>query len=110
MSVEYDLEILPVFIEYRRHDEITYPLESFDADAAFDWVDERILEFVRTYLELQYAERYQHNNLVTDPVLGRRFSRLHAAAEREHGGHTFFFLTEESVQIFETSPDRFVQT
>jgi YHS domain-containing protein len=110
VTLSYDVEILPVFIDYRRHDEITFPLDDFDEDAAFDWVDERILEFVRTYMELQYAERYQRNNLVTDPVLDRRFSKLHAAAEKEHGGHTFYFLTAESLAVFESDPDRFVRT
>jgi YHS domain-containing protein len=91
VTLSYDVEILPVFIDYRRHDEITFPLDDFDEDA-------------------QYAERYQRNNLVTDPVLDRRFSKLHAAAEKEHGGHTFYFLTAESLAVFESDPDRFVRT
>ncbi len=106
--VTYDVEILPIFMNYERHDEISFPIDAFDYDQAFHWVDDKIVGFVRTYMELQFAEQYQKENLVTDPVVGVRFSKIHAHAEETYQGTTYHFLTEDSHTLFQESPERFV--
>ncbi|MHC4974059.1 MAG: hypothetical protein ACYTG3_17195 [Planctomycetota bacterium] len=104
----YDVEILPIFMNYERHDEISFPVDAFDFDQAFQWVDDKIVGFVRTYMELQFAEQYQKENLVTDPVVGVRFSKIHAHAQETYQGTTYFFLTQDSHTLFMDSPERFV--
>ncbi|MHC4136558.1 MAG: hypothetical protein ACYTDU_03345 [Planctomycetota bacterium] len=106
--VTYDVEILPIFMNYERHDEISFPVDAFDFDQVFAWVDDKIVQFVRTYMELQFAEQYQKENLVTDPVVGVRFSKIHAHAQEAYHGTTFFFLTEDSHTLFMDNPERFV--
>ena len=106
--VTYDVEILPIFMNYERHDEISFPVEAFDYDQTFAWVDDRIVQFVRTYMELQFAEQYQKENLVTDPVVGVRFSKIHAHTQETYHGTTFFFLTADSHTLFMDNPERFV--
>lgn len=106
--VTYDVEILPIFINYERHDEISLPIDAFDYDQAFQWVDDKIVGFVRTYMELQFAEQYQKENLVTDPVVGVRFSKIHAYTEETYQGTKYCFLTEDSHTLFMDSPERFV--
>ncbi|MHC4819176.1 MAG: hypothetical protein ACYTF8_14095, partial [Planctomycetota bacterium] len=106
--VTYDVEILPIFMNYERHDEISFPVDAFDFDQAFAWVDDKIVGFVRTYMELQFAEQYQKENLVTDPVVGVRFSKIHAHGQETYRGTTFFFLTEDSHTLFNERPERFV--
>ena len=106
--VTYDVEILPIFMNYERHDEISFPVDAFDLDQAFAWVDDKIVGFVRTYMELQFAEQYQKENLVTDPVVGVRFSKIHAHTQETYHGTTFFFLTADSHTLFMDNPERFV--
>jgi len=106
--VTYDVEILPIFMNYERHDEISFPVDGFDFDKAFAWVDDKIVQFVRTYMELQFAEQYQKENLVTDPVVSVRFSKIHAHSQETYRGTTFHFLTGDSAMLFKESPERFV--
>jgi len=106
--VSYDVEILPIFMNYERHDEISFPVDDFEYDQAFAWVDDKIVQFVRSYMELQFAEQYQKENLVTDPVVGVRFSKIHAHGRETYRGTTFFFLTEDSHTLFKDNPERFV--
>ena len=108
IALSCDVEILPVFMDYERHDEITFPLEQVDSDALFAWLDDKIVGFVRTYMELQFAEQYQMENLVTDPVIGMRFPKIQAAAQEKRAQHTYYFLTEDSHTLFKENPDRYV--
>jgi YHS domain-containing protein len=106
--VTYDVEILPIFMNYERHDELSFPIDAFDFDQAFQWVDDKIVQFVRAYMELQFAEQYQKENLVTDPVVGVRFSKIHAHGEETYKGTTYYFLTGDSHTLFKDNPERFV--
>ncbi len=104
----YDLEITPVFIQFQRHDQIAFPLDKVDSERLFEWADDKIIQFVRTYMELEFADQYQKENLVTDPVLRERFSRILSVGEVEYEGHAYFFLTHKSKDMFEKEPARFV--
>src|SRR5262249_38957521 len=42
----YDLEIIPVLMRYKSHDEIEFPLDAVDLNAAAKWIDDRIVDFV----------------------------------------------------------------
>ncbi len=108
VTFSFDVQLTPAFIKYQPHEEISYPLSAVDLDAAFTWVDNRIVDFVRTYTELETAEEYQQENLVTDPVLGLRFSRIHALGHEEYRGHTVYFLTADSQAVFRKDPEAFV--
>ncbi len=108
VTFSFDVQLTPAFIKYQPHEEISFPLSIVDLDAVFSWVDNRIIDFVRTYTELETAEEYQQENLVTDPVLGLRFSRIHAVAQEEHRGHKLYFLTSESQAVFRKDPEAFV--
>src|SRR5262249_27635601 len=50
--LSYDLDISPVLVRFNPHDEVEFPLEAVDQAAAAQWFDDRIVEFVRTYLSL----------------------------------------------------------
>src|SRR5574340_474905 len=52
LTVRYDLEILPVLMEYKRDDAMTFPLQGSD-EAICLWVEDKIVEFVDTYLRLE---------------------------------------------------------
>ncbi|MCE9561563.1 MAG: hypothetical protein K8U57_05870 [Planctomycetes bacterium] len=53
LVLEYDLQIIPVLIKFDSHSRLVQPLDNIDERAVADWLDERILGFVSTYVALQ---------------------------------------------------------
>lgn len=110
LLVHYDLEILPIFIQYNKHAQLEVPLDSIDDQTIASWVEDRLLEFTKTYLELEFADQYQKANLVTEPVAGLRVSKLICEADCEYQGHRYYFLTNENKEQFLENPSQFVLT
>jgi hypothetical protein len=48
----YLLEINPAVIHYKPFDELEFPLNAVDKQAVAKWFDDRIMDFVRTYLSM----------------------------------------------------------
>jgi hypothetical protein len=48
----YDLEIIPILMRYEPHAELEFPLDAVDQAAVAKWIDDRIVDFVRTYLSM----------------------------------------------------------
>jgi len=103
LVLNYDLEILPVLMQFDSHQQAEWPLESLDKQAIADWVDDRIVSFVKTYLSLHENEYYLKEHMVKDPVAGVRFPKFAAAATAEWGGKTYYFIGEETRREFEAS-------
>lgn len=99
--LSYDLEIIPVLVRYKPHDEVEFPLDRIDADAVARWFDDRIVEFVQTYFSMGESEIYLKDQMVEDPVAHVRFPRVAAATSLEWGGQTFYFIGEETRREFE---------
>lgn len=97
----YDLEILPILMEFERHAEIVFPLEEVDPNAIAQWLDDRIVGFVKTYLSLHENEYYLKDQMVEDPVAHIRFPKLAAGATRRLKGKEYFFISDETAAEFE---------
>ncbi len=110
LLVHYDLEILPIFIQYNKHAQLEIPLDSIDDQKIASWVEDRLLEFTKTYLELEFADQYQKANVVTEPVAGLRVSKLICEADCEYQGHRYYFLTKENKEQFLKDPAQYVLT
>ena len=93
VTVRYTLDILPTLMEYKRNDESSFPLESSD-EALGRWVEEKILEFVDTYLRLETHPLYQKDYTVVDLVCGMPISATAAPCRIERHGHTLYFCSE----------------
>jgi YHS domain-containing protein len=104
----YDLEILPVFIKFVKHDQVSTPLAPLDRPLLCQWLDDKIVQFLETYLTLEFVDQYQRENHVTDPVSHARLNRANAVAEVTYKGQTFYFLSEENRQAFEANPGQYV--
>ena len=48
----YLLEINPAVIHYKPYDELEFPLNAVDRQVVAKWMDDRIMDFVRTYLSM----------------------------------------------------------
>jgi YHS domain-containing protein len=103
LILNYDLEILPVLMQFDLHKQAEWPLERIDKQAIGDWVDDRIVDFVKTYLSLHENEYYLKEHMVKDPVAGVRFPKFAAAATAEWGGKTYYFIGDETRREFEAS-------
>jgi YHS domain-containing protein len=99
--LSYDLEIIPVLIRFKPHDEVEFPLNAVDKEAVAKWIDDRIVEFVQTYLSMGENELYLKDEMVEDPVAHVRFPKQAAATAVEWQGQTFYFIGEETRQEFE---------
>lgn len=110
LVAEYDLEILPVFVEYEKHSHFDVALDQPDLEGLARWMDDRLVKFTETYLSLQFIEQYQQDQLVTDPVAETRFPKAFAAGSLEHGKQTYYFITEKTKAEFQANPERFLKT
>ncbi len=52
LILAYDLEIVPVLMHFKPHAEIEFPLNAVDKEALARFLDDQIVEFVRTYFSL----------------------------------------------------------
>jgi hypothetical protein len=89
----YDQEIMPIFMRYEPHAELEFPLEAVD-QAAAQWIDDRIVDFVRTYLSLGMKGIYMRDRMVQDPIAHVAFPDLAADASLQWQGQKFYFIGE----------------
>jgi len=101
VTFKYDLNILPIFMKFDSHDELQVPLASIDRDKLASWFDDRIISFVRTYLELHQNNYYLQEHMVEDPIAKVRFPKYAAGAKLDAKGKTVYFISEETRQQFE---------
>jgi len=106
--LDYDLEILPIYVQYEKHARFEFPLAQADRAEIARWLDDRLVAFVETVLSLQFSEEYQRGNMVTDPVAEVRFPKAFAKGSAEHGGTTYYFLSEQSLEDFRKNPGNFL--
>jgi hypothetical protein len=97
----YDLEILPILMKFDAHDSIEFPLEAIDEPALAQWLDDRIVDFVRTYLSLHENQYYLKGHMVEDPIAHIQFPKYAAGATLEEGGRTTYFIDETTLREFQ---------
>lgn len=103
-----DVEILPIFFKFTPHQQTSYPLDNTDTAQCTAWIEQRLVEFVDTYLRLEHSDQYQQETLVTDPVCGARIRKAMVAARHEFHGVQYYFCTEACEKIFAEAPDQYV--
>lgn len=97
----YDLDILPILMKFDSHSEIEFPLDAVDAEALAQWIDDRIISFINTYLSLHENSYYLKGHMVVDPVAKVQFPKFAAGATADFDGETYFFISEETRREFE---------
>lgn len=100
LVVSYDLDILPILMKYDSHAESSFPLEKVDREALSKWLDDRIVDFVRTYLSLHENQYYLKGHMVEDPVAKIQFPKFAAGATLERDGKTHYFIDEKTRDEF----------
>jgi YHS domain-containing protein len=108
VTLQYQLEILPVFFPVEGRDQLTMPLDEADEEKATAWVESKLLQFVDTYLRLETSDHYQEANMVTDPVCGMRVNKAFAPAQMAYRGETYYFCVPECRARFAGDPERYL--
>jgi len=97
-TARYDLDILPVLMEFQRNAEEVFPFEGEDSLSV--WVEDRILDFIDDYFRLETHPLYQKDNTVIDIVCGMQISSISAASIVERHDKTFYFCSEHCKEVF----------
>ncbi len=108
LLILYNLDILPVFFQFQGSDQLAMPLAQCAEKKIADWVDQKIVDFVDTYLRLETVDQYQADNLVNDPVCGMRVNKAFAAAKMEYKGATYYFCLGDCQKKFAQNPERYL--
>lgn len=101
LVLDYDLHILPILMKFDSHARAEFPLDAINVDAVAAWVDDRIVEFVQTYLSLHQNEHYLKDHMVSDPICGTYFPKYAAAEVLEWQGAKYYFVGAETRKEFE---------
>jgi hypothetical protein len=101
LAFTYDLEVLPILMKFDAHDSIEFPLDDVDKNALAKWFDDRIVDFVRTYLSLHENQYYLKGHMVEDPIARIQFPKYAAGATLEEGGKTTYFIDESTLREFQ---------
>jgi YHS domain-containing protein len=107
LYVRYEAYLMPVFFQFQPHDKLTMPLDQVDQNRVVQWVEERIFEFLETYLRHDRGTD-DLEDTVTDPVCGMRLRRSDAREQADYRGHAYFFCSQECREKFERRPGSFV--
>jgi YHS domain-containing protein len=97
----YDLFILPILMKFDSHDEIEFPLDKVDEAKLAQWLDDRIVDFVETYLSLHENQYYLQGHMVEDPIAKVSFPKYAAGATFEAAGKKYYFIDETSRDQFQ---------
>jgi YHS domain-containing protein len=100
LVLRYDLAILPILMKFEPHAVLEMPLDQVDPAAVAKWTDDRIIDFVKTYVSLHENQYYLKDYLVEDPIAGVRFPKYAAAAKLDFKGKTHYFISEETRSEF----------
>jgi YHS domain-containing protein len=101
LVLSYNLEILPILMRFDAHSVLQMPLDQVDREAVAQWTDDRIVDFVKTYVALHENQYYLKDFLVDDPIAGVRFPKYAAAATLDANGTTYYFISEETRAEYE---------
>jgi len=101
LVLDYKLDIVPILMKFDSHQRAEWPLDAIDRQAIANWIDDRLVDFVKTYLSLHQNEYYLKDHMVEDPIAGIRFPKFAAATKLECDGKTYYFIGEETRREFE---------
>jgi YHS domain-containing protein len=108
LRLECTQEIIPALVRYDKQSTLEFPLGSVLDDAVVQWLDDRIVSFVKAYITLVRQDAALQEQLkdqfVEDPVTGIRFPKYLASSTLQCDGRTYYFVDEDTRREFEKQP------
>jgi YHS domain-containing protein len=102
LTLDQELEVLPVLIKFDQHASFSTPLDKIEDAAVTKWFDDRLVNFVQTVVAMHQNQHYLKGHLVTDPVAGVQMPWYAAKTTLEADGTTYYFISDETKREFET--------
>lgn len=102
-----EVTIVPSFVKYDAHDKLVLPLDQVDEPRTAAWVEERLLAFLDTYLQLDRGDEDSSEVTATDPVCGMQVNAPDAL-QADHRGHAYYFCSADCRQRFMAAPARYI--
>jgi YHS domain-containing protein len=106
LVMEYDLTIIPVFLKFEPQARHEQKIESFDEDRSAQWLDDRIVDFIRTYLAIHENATYVADRMVEDPIAQIRFPKYAAKSTLQKEGITYYFISNDTKCEFQNGCSR----
>lgn len=100
VTLTSDLDIVPVLTQFDSHSEMAFPIDGANKDAIGNWIDDRIVSFVHTYVSIHENNFYLKEHLVEDPITHVQFLKYAAGATLEWKGTMYYFVDDESRKEF----------
>jgi YHS domain-containing protein len=99
--LEYDLEIVPILMKIDNHSTLELQLENFDQEVAAQWLEDRMVSFIRTFVELNGNQYYLKDHMVEDPIARVRMPRSVAKETVDWEGQKYYFICADTRREFE---------
>jgi YHS domain-containing protein len=101
LILDYHLSIIPVFVSFDPHAQFETPIEKADLPGLTQWFDDRLVDFAKLFLSIQFVQSYQQDHMVSDPIANIRFPKTFAKSSLERDGKTFYFISDVTRAEFE---------
>ena len=101
MILEYHLEVVPILMKIDNHSVLELQLENFDDEVAALWLEDRMVSFIRTFVELNGNQYYLKDHMVEDTIAQVRMPRSIATETVDWDGHKYYFICADTRREFE---------
>lgn len=108
LSVLYEAHMMPRFIKFHDYDRFSVSLPEVTDESVGAWVEDHLLEFLESYLQIDRGSEFVDQIPASDPVCGMQISEDSAAASASYCGHLYFFCSETCRDKFVNAPRAFV--
>ncbi len=109
LSVHYEATVTPAIVKFDEQDRLSIALDDQVEVSVAEWVQQRLLSFLSSYLRIDRGQDDFEDEVVTDPVCGMRISRAAAVASQVYRGHPYFFCSTDCQNSFSQTPTEFAQ-
>jgi YHS domain-containing protein len=109
LIIHTQTHIMPAFVRFNQQDNLRLPLDDVSDEQVAQWAEERLLEFLDTYLRIDGGAEAFAEEPVTDPVCGMQIHRSDATASELYYGHPYFFCCDGCRDEFRKDPGRYVE-
>ena len=109
LTIQYEAQILPIFIRFDRNDVLDLNITQVELDAVRKWAERKLLGFLDSYLQIETHEQYQRDNTALDPVCGMRVSKP-KGLPYVHEGQTYYFCAQRCLDRFVENTSKYVHS
>ena len=101
LILDYHLEIVPILMKIDGHSTLELQLENFDPEVAALWLEDRMVSFIRTVVELNGNQYYLKDHMVEDTIAHVRMPRSIVSETVDWDGHKYYFICADTRREFE---------